>query len=77
MDELQSKAAEKINELIGEYVKRTGTTKESVMHAMGCSKTAFYQKMSGKAPFSMYEGYTLSKLLGCSVSSFFEEAAES
>ena len=71
MDELKQVAASRIAERLDDYVAKHGTTREAVANAIGCSRTAFYQKLSGNSPFTLLEGYQLSLLFGCQVDDFF------
>lgn len=71
MDELKQLAASNIAERLEKYVAEHNTTKEAVAQAIGCSRTALYQKISGNSTFTLFEGYQLARLFGCEVSEFF------
>lgn len=73
MDELKQVAITNISKLIEDYVAENGTTKDAVARSIGCSRTALYQKLSGNSNFTLFEGYQLSKLLGCQMVDFFTE----
>lgn len=71
MDDLKLVAASNIAERLEDYVSENNTTKEAVAQAIGCSRTALYQKISGNSTFTLFEGYQLALLFGCQVSDFF------
>lgn len=71
MNDLRQKAADNISSRVNEFVTENGRTIESIANEIGCSRTAFYQKLHGNSNFTLSEGYKLSKLLGCEVAAFF------
>lgn len=75
MDELKSMAARNISERLDSYVSENNTTRDAVAKAIGCSRTAFYQKLNGNSAFTLFEGYQLSTLFGCQMSEFFAPSA--
>lgn len=71
MDDLKQVAASNIADRIEDYITENNTTKDAVARSIGCSRTAFYQKLSGNSSFTLLEGYQLACLFGCQVSDFF------
>lgn len=74
MDDLKRIAAANISQRLEAYISEHDTTMFAVAQEIGCSRTALYQKLSGKSTFSLFEGYRLSQLFGCNVSDFFTAA---
>jgi len=74
MDELKQIAVSNISKRLEAYTVENNTTKDAVARAIGCSRTALYQKLSGNSTFTLFEGYQLAKLFGCQVADFFTEA---
>lgn len=74
MDDMKQIAAANISKRLNDYVAENGTTKDAVAREIGCSRTALFQKLSGNSSFSLFEGYALSRLFGCSVNDFFVTA---
>ena len=71
MDEYKQLAIDNIAQRIDDYIDEHSTTKEAVAKAIGCSRTALYQKLRGESTFTLYEGYQLAKLFGCQMTDFF------
>ena len=71
MDELKQRAADNISSRIKSFIDERGLTNDEVAQEIGCSRTALYQKLRGNSSFSLYEGYLLSRMLGCSIEEFF------
>lgn len=74
MDELKRIAAANIAEHLERYMAEHAATMLDVAGEIGCSRTALYRKLNGISSFSLFEGYKLAQLFGCSVSDFFVAA---
>lgn len=61
---------EHIKQLVDAYIKKEGITKDALVKTLGMSRSAFYAKMSGLAPWDLDEAARLSFCLGITVDEF-------
>ena len=58
---------ENIKGNIEDYVKRSQTTIAALAKSIGISRSAFYDKLSGKRPWLLDEAIALADCMGCTV----------
>ena len=63
-----------IKALVDAYIDAEDITKERLVNMLGMSRSAFYAKISGLAPWNLDEVVALSDLLGITVDEFAKHA---
>ena len=63
-----------LKERVGAYLALTGKTKTKLASELGMSRTSLNSKLNGVTEFTLYEGYQLKEILGCSADEFFTSA---
>lgn len=67
---------EHIKLLVDAYIKKEGITKDALIKTLRMSRSAFYAKMGGLAPWDLDEAARLSGLLGITIDEFAAHALD-
>lgn len=66
-----------MRERVAAHLAKTGTTKAELAEQLGMSRTTLYTKLAGDVDFTLYEGYQLKNILGCTADELFASVGSS